>query len=145
MFLKKILPALALSMLAGACQTGADVPTDLGGNTILFYNQAHGVQVEYFSKSGRTSLWYPGNTGSLPGRWTTKMDGNLICFGYPKNSYNPVTKELGGGLKCRLTADFKRNVRQTCKGDVFNLASGKIPFVLTKSRSQISTLKKSCS
>lgn len=143
--MKRLLIALGLAALVGACQSTAEVPEELGGHTVLFYNQAHGVQVEYFTRSGRTFLWYPGNPRSLPGRWKTEMDGKLICFGYPKNSYNPVTKKRGGGFNCRLMIDFERNVTQTCKGDVFNLASGKLPYVLKKGRGQLADLKKVCS
>ncbi len=136
---------IALTALVAGCQTTTDVPADLGGTTVLFYNQAHGVQVEYYSKNGRSYLWYPGNPRSLQGKWKKKMDGKLICFSYPSYSYNPVTKERGGDWKCRLTRDFERNVTQACGGDVFRLASGKIPFVLKKSRSQLNDLKKTCS
>jgi hypothetical protein len=142
---KKHALAIALTALVASCQTTADVPTDLGGTTVLFYNQAHGVQVEYYTKNGRSYLWYPGNSRSLAGKWKKEMDGKLICFSYPSNSYNPVTKERGGDWKCRLTRNFERHVTQTCKGDVFRLASGKIPFVLKKGRSQLNDLKKTCS
>lgn len=145
MMMKKLVIALGLATLVGACQSTAEVPEDLSGHTILFYNRAHGVQVEYYTNSGRTYLWYPGNTRSLPDHWKTKMDGKLICFGYPENSYNPVTGERGGGFKCRLTRDFQSNVTQTCKGDVFKLATGNIPYVLKKSRAQLADLKKTCS
>ncbi|MES0811063.1 hypothetical protein ABLO27_16370 [Roseibium sp. SCPC15] len=145
MITKKLILALGLAAFVSSCQTASEIPTDLSGSTILFYNQAHGVQVEYFSQNGRTHLWYPGNSRSLPGKWKTELDGKLICFGYPSNSYNPVTKERGGGWKCRPMRDFQRNVRQTCKGDVFKLASGKIPYVLNKNRSQLNDLKKTCS
>jgi len=135
---------LSFATLIASCQTSSE-PIAFGGNTIVFYDGKHGIQVEYYSASGRSHLWYPGNDRSIPGRWRLRSDRNEVCFKLPSNVYNPVTNKQLGSWDCKSLDRLKRNVRSSCSGDPFRLAGGKIPFVLEKGRGQLGELKKTCS
>jgi len=98
----------------------------------------HGNQVEYFGPNGRAYLWYPGNKGVVPSLWKMIKSGGLygeitrICFLYPRRSYNPVTNESGGDWDCRRLAAQISQFNENASGDIFDLASMDIPFVLEK-------------
>jgi len=102
------------------------------GNTLWSYsgpNLGHGTQVEYHSPDGQVFLWYPGNRAPVRGAW--KVDGGFtprLCYMYQENSYNPLTRQRGGKWECRSLAGYELPVM--IKGDPFNLASGKLPFVI---------------
>lgn len=103
------------------------------GKTVVFFDEYHGTQVAYFENLGREHLWYPGNERSLLGFWRTTPD-NQICFRYPNSSINPVTGVSGPEWECSsLTSHFDRIV-ETSDGDIFNLSSGKIPFVMERQK-----------
>ncbi len=55
-----------------------------------------------------------------------------ICFRYGQNTYNPVTKTAGRRWECRLSFFHRLTAKEACTGDPFELASGKIPYRLTK-------------
>jgi len=113
------------------------------GKTFVFYERSHGIQVEHFSGSGRVYLWYPGNRGVVKGRWRTKK-GSQICFQYGQNTYNPVTRKRGGRWQCRPEGRLKSTMKYGCNGDIFNLSSGKIPFVLRRHKFGLARLKAKC-
>lgn len=129
--------------------------------TKLSYSSGHGTQVEYSSADGRVFLWYPGNRAVVSGRWRVeeigpvivRQEGNpaepgkprklaKVCFQYGPNTYNPVTQHQGGGWECTLYGSLKATARESRSGDVFNLANGKIPFVLLKEEATIEALLK---
>lgn len=131
-------------MLLASCQTSSE-PIEFGGNTIVYYDDSHGIQVEYYRSNGRSHLWYPGNDRVLPGQWRLRSDVNEICFKHPSYAYNPVTKKRLGPWDCKKLGRVKNGIRSICSGDPFRLASGKIPFVLEKGRGQLNQLKATCS
>ncbi len=112
------------------------------GKTKIFYERSHGIQVEYYSSSGGAYLWYPGNRGVVKGRWRRR--GKQICFQYGANTYNPVTKKRGGRWECMPVAYHQKILKGSCKGDVFNLATGRIPYVLRKRRFGLVKLTAKC-
>src|SRR5688500_2869286 len=113
----------------------------LAGQTIMSFDSGHGTQVEYFDKSGRTFLWYPGNRVVLPGAW--KIQGEDICFAYGPNTYNPVTGQVGGNWECQDLTVNQRYAVERQAGDVFGLStSEKPPFVLKPARTSIAKLLK---
>jgi hypothetical protein len=129
--------------------------------THMSYSKAHGPQVEYSTADGRVFLWYPGNTAILPGRWRVEETNPVIvhlagrpegssesrrltkiCFQYGADSYNPVTRHQGADWECTLYAFAKATDRESRVGDVFGLASGKLPFVLDRDETTIEALLK---
>lgn len=101
------------------------------GKTIIYFDKFHGVQIEYYSFAGKLYLWYPGNKTSLPGNWKIK-NNSKICFRYGANTYNPVTKSRGSKWRCNNIKKHRKRIKYTCVGDVYDLSSGKLPFVLAR-------------
>lgn len=104
-------------------------------STRLDYSTQHGTQIEYMSPTGRTYLWYPGNTQLVIGEWQTRPDrqkGGEICFRYPSATFNPATRTFGGNWSCRRAADFIWAEEEYTKGDPYQLSTGRIPFVLPR-------------
>lgn len=114
------------------------------GKTISTYGRAHGTQIEYLGEGGKGCLWYPGNKVVVPARWMIAggEDPNAICFMYPKKSHNPVSKLWGGTYSCLSLRNFKKTLTGVRSGDVFNLSSGKIPWVLERESTMTELLKK---
>lgn len=107
------------------------------GATTLDYSEQHGTQVEYMAADGRAYLWYPGNSRVVVGQWKTQTARNgagEICFRFGTNTYNPVTKTRGGYWNCRNGRGFIFLEEEYTTGDPFNLESGRIPYVMPKSR-----------
>ncbi|MEP3844939.1 MAG: hypothetical protein ABJM43_06325 [Paracoccaceae bacterium] len=107
------------------------------GRTFVFHNRFHGTQIEYHAPNGRSALWYPGNTGTVPANWKVvpAVHGSRdhrICYQYPSASYNPVTRSNGGQFECTGFATFTNDLRQIVSGDPFALASGRVPYRLPK-------------
>ena len=93
--------SLLAALLLAALATPASAAPKLSNRTMMTYDPGHGTQVEYFDGSGRNYLWYPGNTGVVPGRW--KLEGGNLCFRYGANTYNPQTNQSGGNWECQPT------------------------------------------
>ena len=108
----------------------------LAGTTVKGFDNLHGTQIEYLGRNGLASLWYPGNFGAVPSRWTTRLDGGVtkVCFKYPTRSYNPVTGEGGGYWECRPAVEYLYLSDEIRSGDPFRLASGRVPFILPKDK-----------
>ncbi|WP_448951549.1 hypothetical protein [Labrys neptuniae] len=119
-----------------------------GGTTTMTYS-AHGTQVEFLSKDGRTALWYPGNAVVLHGRWrlvgadpTTGFQDN-ICFQYGANTYNPLTLHYGGGWECEGIALYQGHIVERVAGDPFGLGKREgVPYVLPRQRTTFAELLK---
>ena len=127
---------LILSLLAAA--TPALAAPYFANHTLMTYDPGHGTQVEYYDNAGHSWLWYPGNRNVLPGAW--KLDGASLCFNYGPQSYNPVTRQVGG-WECMPLTVHKQTVVETAKGDVFHLkGAGPVPFVLSPARTSIARL-----
>lgn len=115
------------------------------GVTFVHYDRGHGTQVEYMAKNGKTYLLYPGNKVVVRGTWkldrTDKPKVFNLCFKYPGNSYNPMTKQAGGGWECQPAGFALTDVVDSAEGDVLGLAkSEKVPFVLSKRKARLSDL-----
>ncbi|MDP3316529.1 MAG: hypothetical protein Q8M47_10760 [Devosia sp.] len=115
------------------------------GVTFVHYDRGHGTQVEYMAKNGKTYLLYPGNKVVVRGTWklerTDKPKVFNLCFKYPDNSYNPITKQLGGGWECQPAGFSLTDVVDSVDGDVLGLAkSEKVPFVLSKRKARLADL-----
>jgi hypothetical protein len=115
------------------------------GVTFVHYDRGHGTQVEYMAKNGKTYLLYPGNKVVVRGTWklerTDKPKVFNLCFKYPDNSYNPITKQLGGGLECQPAGFSLTDVVDSVDGDILGLAkSEKVPFVLSKRKARLADL-----
>lgn len=127
----------AAVLLLGSVSVALADPS-LSNVTVMTWDRGHGTQVEYFDARGRNWLWYPGNRIALPGRW--KSENGNICFAYGRNTYNPQTGHRGGGYECTPAAVHERGVVDRVRGDVFNLKSGRIPFVLSPRKTTIRKL-----
>lgn len=115
------------------------------GVTFVHYNRAHGTQVEYMAKNGKTYLLYPGNSVVVRGAWkldrTDKPNVFSLCFKYPGNSYNPITKQAGGGWECQPAGFSLVDVVDSANGDVLGLAKSEgVPFVLSKRKARLTEL-----
>ena len=92
------------------------------GFTVKTFSRAHGTQVEYFDRTGRCYLWYPGNRKINPCLWKIEKRASKspikslsgtsvvhICFSYSANSRNPVTGHTGGGWQCKRALATRRD------------------------------------
>jgi hypothetical protein len=141
---------VALALLPGIAGAdyviGYDETKSLfSGQTMMSYDPGHGTQVEYIAPNGRTYLLYPGNKVIVHGSWklarTDKPTIFNLCFKYPSNSYNPVTKQSGGAWECQIAGFYLRGIADHAKGDVLGLAkSSAVPFVLSRARTSLSAL-----
>lgn len=114
----------------------------LNNTTVRSFDLLHGAQVEALLADGRTFLWYPGNKSPVAGNWQIKpsLDGPDLCFRYGENSYNPVTRQHGSAWECGDASLYLLTVTEVVDGDPLRLASGRIPFVLTKDEKSITSL-----
>lgn len=123
-------------LLTAYGKDGATLRAFLSGATYKSYSKAHGTQVEFLAANGSAFLWYPGNRVLVVGRWETRdFDSPYspdMCFKYGGNTYNPVTKTVGGNWTCRHGRGFIRQANGIVRNDIFDLQSGRIPFVMPK-------------
>lgn len=113
--------------------TGA-LPKAYAGNTSIHYDSFHGTQVEFRQADGQVYLWYPTNTRSLAGQAKTQTSNGQseICHRYNSSGKNPATGVAGYAWECAPLSANLRSITHMLQGDPFDLASGKIPFVLRK-------------
>jgi hypothetical protein len=122
--------------------------------TVVTDSSVHGTQLEYFSPAGDVSLWYPGNTQAVSGRFRTKIDTQpfniwgdrtavLICFTYEVGTRNAVTGTEGGDEACTNAYSYIASIVGKRTGDPFDLTSGRVPFVLNKTERWSGGLPKS--
>lgn len=139
--MRLLLLGLLLALIAAGSAAAAPSRNNV---TIMTYDPGHGTQVEYYDASGHTWLWYPGNRVVLPGEWKIEPMGGhqLICFRYGANTYNPVTGSRGKQWECMPLGNAEQAVVERKKGDVFGLSTGKLPFVLTRTKTTIARLRK---
>lgn len=113
--------------------------------TIMTWDPGHGTQVEYYDSAGQNFLWYPGNNGVVRGQWKIENVGgkvDMLCFSYQGNGHTPVTGHRGSGWECMPLVLHERGIVDRKKGDVFGLAGGSVPFILTRTRTTIAGLRK---
>ncbi len=113
--------------------------------TVMSHDSAHGTQVEYLSRAGKTYLLYPGNTTVVKGEWrlnrTDQPDVFSMCFRYPSNSYNPATGQTGGAWECQPAGFYLNGLSEMQQGDGFGLSrSSTVPFVLSHKKTTLSQL-----
>ena len=118
--------------------------------THMSFSAGHGTQISYLGSDGIEALWYPGNARMVRGKWRIVEHANEpaggyadICFLYPTNGYNPVTRKWGGDWECRPAHVYARSIIDRSDGDVFGLANrGAVPFTLSRERTTIDDLRK---
>lgn len=110
-------------------QQGEAMTALVTDRTIIYYQQGHGVYVEYTSADGRLFMWYPRNGGVVRGTWGLRtMDGPRLCYQY-RNAVHGVTGEyepnecIAPGQKL-----VGASVLASRSGDPFGLAQGTIPY-----------------
>ena len=134
---------LCLFMALAADRSVAARIEDPAGLTVVTFNKGHGTQVEYFSKN-RCYLWYPGNHRALRCEWK-KTPGRRMCFRYEGRTYNPSTgKHSNNAWQCRPYDGWVFYIKRACAGDVFQLATGRVPYIMKKSRAQLWKILKTC-
>jgi hypothetical protein len=130
----------------------------LSGNTVVSYNASFGAQVEYHAPDGKTYFWYQGFPGLVTGKWKVeKMDTRdckvvsgkkvcrkiaIVCYKYKRNPVNPALNKTDKKFDCQMWGLNANYVVEIGKGDIFNLVSGQIPFVLPNKKRKIRQLKK---
>ena len=116
-----------------------EIPNYLKGHTVMHYDSFHKTQLTYYTENGREWLWYPGNKVALMGH--IQVSAKRICFSYPNSSINPATGVAGPDWECQPLSSFKADIVDSVAGDIFNLSSGRIPFVMHKRRYSFDELK----
>jgi hypothetical protein len=117
----------------------------IADKTIMSYDRGHGTQVEFIAPNGKTYLLYPANKAIMKGDWklerTDKPGVFSLCFRYPGNSYNPVTRSRGGNWDCQLAGFYLTGLAEIVPGDVLGLSRrAQVPFVLARSKTTIANL-----
>jgi hypothetical protein len=118
----------------------------LSGQTVVTNRRGQGIQIEYFSPEGQTALWYAGNQNSVRGQYEIRQSsepynawgdvaGVIICFRYYSQ---PVPGDVLGALgdeRCTSGYAMIAGIEGKRAGDVFDLRSGGVPYVLDPLRS----------
>ena len=101
-----------------------------------------GTQVELLAEDGWSYLWYPGNRVIVRGQWTLHhwYREYAICFRYGAAVLKPKTKDPWDSFDCTLLTEYAPTVAETRQGDPFDLASGRLPFVLVRDQTTIDAL-----
>ena len=123
----KIVLSIAMAAISVG-SVGSTLSIDPKGKTVLFFDEAHGNQVEFYSHDGNAFLWYPGNSEIVPGRWILK--GDDICFKYGRDTYNSVTDKQGGDWDCSALKKWSEHIVDVMPGDTFSLSLSGLPYRL---------------
>jgi len=120
-----------LKMLKGdalaAALTGA-----LSNRTRVTYLDGEGILVEYSAPGGELRMWYPGNRNVATGQWGVQQQKKKLvnaCFRY-RAATNPASQafEPGECVPAEQTLSGANVIREW-RGDVFNLMTGRVPYV----------------
>jgi len=99
--------------------------------TAIIKQTGHGIYVEYTAPDGVVYMWYPGNGGTVVGKWgiSDAFSPPRACFKYFA-AYHGVTGEFEPN-ECVSAAQTLSGayVIDKRKGDVFGLATNRIPYV----------------
>jgi hypothetical protein len=134
-----------MSMIAGSRQAaGAEQARKLKGRqlaaaltgalenkTRLIYKKGLGIIVEYTAPGGELRMWYPGEKDVIAGQWGVQQKKKLAsaCFRFgAARSAAPALFEPKECFAAEQTLGAA-NVIRDWRGDVFNLMSGRIPYV----------------
>lgn len=121
---------------ADALVAADDVASAMIGRTFRHHDPFHGTQFEYYAPDHTAFLWYPGNDRSVASAWSVKGqrtaegDERQICFVYGPRIFNPVTQTWGGRPECEPIEKQTLFVKESVEGDVFDLESGNVPWIL---------------
>jgi len=107
------------------------------GKTVLFYDRAHGNQIEFLDPNGCCHLWYPGNPVIIVGRW--RVDESMIYFKYGWNTFNPVTDSAGGSWEGCPIDLWSTSIVDNAPGDILGITKW-FPFEL-KQHPRIGSLR----
>lgn len=151
MNIRAIIAALVFTLFGAQSVTaeyviGYDETKSLIANmTMMSYDRAHGTQVEFIARNGRTYLLYPGNAVIVKGEWklnrTKKQNVFDMCFRYPSNTFNPATGQKGGGWECQAAGFYLGGMAEVKEGDVLGLSkSSAAPFELSRRKTSLSRL-----
>lgn len=101
-----------------------------------------GTQVEYLADDGRSYLWFPGNRRLVRGHWIVRRwrEKYEICWSYGPNSRHFITGERGDKLSCDLLSNYAVTIAEIREDDSFDLASGRLPFVLKRDQTTFEAL-----
>ncbi len=102
----------------------------LANQTHVLYQPGFGVYVEYTSADGQVLMWFQNNPHVVHGTWAAvNIFGKpRVCFHY-FNSTNYVTHEYEPTECIDPEQDIAAmGVLAARTGDIYNLASGKIPY-----------------
>lgn len=110
------------------------IPEEIVGKTLLFNDDIHGTQVEYYAADGSAYLWYPGNEEVVRSSYREDTAAGETCFDYATNVFNPDNGEYGGVREwCDPTEIFWDKASQSAEGDIFGLETRtRVPFVLDR-------------
>ncbi|WP_147405720.1 hypothetical protein [Cereibacter sphaeroides] len=133
----RINPTIPSPGYLGLLGNDVDPQAPRPGYTVATDSVGNGIQIEYFAPDGRSYLWYPGNRTVVPAQYRYGLvipnDGSTgriatIEFLYPANSVDMLGRR-GGKWESRGISDYRIYVMASQEGDVFNLSSGKVPYV----------------
>ena len=103
----------------------------VSGVTYLSFSRKHGYQVNYL-EDGAGWLWYPGNNTVVREEWKieTVQGFEYICWKHPFHTFNPATLRRGGDFQCEPIEGPQSSLVSFRSGDIFDLKSGNVPYVL---------------
>lgn len=136
-----------MSMIAGSRQAGVveqvkamnrdQLASALNGalsdRTRMTYQDGEGIIVEYSAPGGELRMWYPGHRNVVVGQWGVppQKKKKLVsaCF-----HYGAATTQVAEAFQPNECAPPEQtlgaaNVIREWRGDVFNLMTGRIPYV----------------
>jgi hypothetical protein len=112
-------------------QLAAALNGALSNLTRMIYKDGHGVFVEYTAPGGELRMWYPGERSVGVGQWGIQQKKKLAnaCFHFGVAN-NPAAGVFEPN-ECVLPEQTlgAANVIREWRGDLFNLMSGRIPYV----------------
>lgn len=144
--------ALGAGLLLGACSTGP-VPPLPDGSQLMDWHEimaargsaeslhavlsdttssrylTTGTRVDYLAPDGRTFFWLPGLLGPAVGRWEVRPlpDGRPEFCAW-------LGPSEPSRYDCSVPGDLVGDLYETVRGDVFDLSSGTLPFVMPPGR-----------
>ncbi len=121
----------ALFSAAAALAQHRDSGDAFGFHTFLSWDETNGVQIEYLDGAGGAYLWYPGVAETIVGTW--RVSGGEICFVYPGYGLDDPTLPRFDEEICMTLDYFFTSTLSKREGDVFDLRSGRPPFIMRRS------------
>ena len=97
-----------------------------------------GTLIEYFSPDGRSFLWHPKSESIGLYAWALakRQGGYDMCFYQHDNPRGPSMVSS----QCILLSEYVSTITETAAGDLFDLESGQVPFILNRSPTSFDAL-----